>query len=138
MGIDKIKAGFNALNFYINKILKKPFMEQTRKINTYNKQYKERLGKLPRIETLLTLIGYEKDNVFWTLPLLYKQNNNDNDQSNNDEASKNLHDKQIEFLRAFKEVLSNLFNIDDTLPYSLSEGIMKIKQQRQDKENKDT
>eukprot|EP01083_Nonionella_stella_P000669 1894_1 len=120
---DKIKAGFNALNFFINKILKRPFLEQTRKINTYNKQYKERLSTLPRIGTLLTLIGYEKDNVFWTLPMLCKE-------GTNDEKSKKIHDKQIEFLTAFNEVLSNLFNIDGALPFTLSAAITNIKETR--------
>ena len=132
LNIDKIKAGINALIFYINKILKKPYMEQPRKINTYNKQYKERLSNLPRIDTLLTLIGYEKKNVFWTLPLLYKPKNDDKD----DEQNKKLHDKQIEFLTSFKTVLSNLFKtIDDSLPFSLTESIQKLKQERQDKIN---
>eukprot|EP01083_Nonionella_stella_P195442 719960_1 len=132
LDIDKIKSGLNALNFYINKILTKPFILGPRKINTYNKQYKERLSTLPKIETLLTLIGYEKDNVFWTLPLLYDENGD-----NNDEKCKGYHDKQMNFLTAFKEVFKNLFNIDESLPFTLSERLMKIKQERQEKENKE-
>ena len=88
LNIDKIKAGVNALSFYINKILRKPFMEPPRKINTYNKQYKERLSNLPRIDELLTVIGYEKNEngVFWILPLLY--NNKDSSNTNDDQDKK--------------------------------------------------
>ena len=133
LNIDKIKSGVNALSFYINKILKKPLIEQPRKINTYNKQYRERLSNLPRIETLLTLIGYEKSGVFWTLPLLFNATNQNDDQGNR----KNIHDKQINFLDSFKTVLSNLFKkSDDTLPFALTEEIQKIKQEREEKLNK--
>merc|ERR1719361_1648678 len=88
--VQKLKSGCNALSFYLNKILKRPFVEQPRKINVYNKQYKERLSTLPQIETLLSVIGYEKDNVFWTLPLLY---NPDEDEGGNEEQ-RHAHDRQ--------------------------------------------
>ena len=134
LSAEQIKSGFNALNFYISKILKKPFLSQFRSINTYNKQYKERLSSLPKIETLLTLIGYEKNKVFWVLPLLCKENEDDKEK----EA---MHERQIEFLKAFKEVLANLFNLDGNLPFGLTEKIMKIKEERgvgNNKENTET
>merc|ERR1712154_543018 len=43
-----------------------------------------------------------------------------------------MHDRQIEFLKGLKDVLSNLFNMDGTLPSSLTEKVMKIKQERED------
>ena len=128
--VSKLKSGCNALSFFINKILKRPFAEPLRKINVYNKQYKERLSTLPRIETLLTVIGYEKDNVFWILPLLYKES----DDTHGDEQ-RHSHDLQMEFLKVFKDILSNLFNVDGTLPITLREHIQRMKRDKLEKDN---
>lgn len=129
--IDQLKIGLKALNFFIGKILKDPQLLSVRKINTYNRQFIERVSKLPNIKQLLLNIGYEQTTnaIFYVLPLLYivkgKKNDDDEEQA---------HNRQIEFLKYIQQIFSSLFCFEKSLPFPLNVKVANIENERRMKE----